>query len=352
MGIKKDKSDLGFPVYLSPENFQDQDLWLSLVNAYYSGGVKSAQFIELKKQVESTMVERFDKAKRQNKELIRLSDDEYHKSRNDLVEWLINYPWSIATIVIRKKVTVDKLWYHGVTRDEIIELQEDCLSAIVVPPAEINYVVDRGEEIREPSSRSVYHLLDIYDPSRGKNAPEERFDAFFIARIKEVVTQQITYHFYGHIPGSEKYPKALGLFLKKHKRYPKNNSELALDVGVSLKTIDKWERMNKAADSENVDEKEEFLIDPRYELDEDERERIEKKNLLIKVLQDPEFDDIDRQIFFELPRHENLKKVHVALQQKGCDITYDNVRTRLVRLRNKIVANKLIIKYNEDNESE
>ena len=177
MEIKKENSGLGLPVFLSPENFQDQDLWLRLVKTYYSEGVRGAQFLKLKNLVENIMVERFDKAKRQNEEFSTLANSEYLKSRNDLVEWLINYPWSIGRRVILKQVTINNLWHHNVSFEEIKELQEECLSAITVPPAEINYAVDRGKEVRKPSSRSVYHLLDLYEPTRGK------FDIYFMYHL-------------------------------------------------------------------------------------------------------------------------------------------------------------------------
>lgn len=131
-----------------PANFQYPEKWDMFVQSYLTRGTRSVDdYKEKMKEIEQILLDRFLKA--------RNGDDkeEELKSRNDLLEWLVAYEFSIARIRARK-----------ILKYQTQELGEDALMSVIVPIIDLTKKIREGKDL---SSNSLVKNLYLFDPDKG-----------------------------------------------------------------------------------------------------------------------------------------------------------------------------------------
>lgn len=224
---------------LMPENFLDKGLWKRFIDSFNNKKREPFKYMAIKMEVQTILLTRFLDARGKK-------NDEEVLSRNDLIEWLTMYPFSLAIIAVKKALK------------EIEDFQErklvgqDILLSTIIPDKKL---LDSGADESKLGSHSLVRALYLYQPRK-----ESSFDAYMTVYIGWSVEEAMKQHRH---PSADRdraiaYNKAVNNFRKENGRDPESDEELANHAKKHVNTIKRW---HDAA----------VIINPAENLDDDEK---------------------------------------------------------------------------------
>lgn len=187
-----------------PANFQNPEKWDLFVQSYRMRGTRPVdEYKEKMKEIEKILLDRFLKA--------RNGDDkeEELRSRNDLLEWLVAYDFSLARVKVRKVLQY---------KTEI--LREEALSSVIIPVIDLTKKIREGKDL---SSNSLAKALYFFDPDEGV-----RLDIYLADYINGAINAAIVDSIHpgqAREPG-KKYYLATTKFQQVYGREPNSDKEL------------------------------------------------------------------------------------------------------------------------------
>lgn len=227
-----------------PTNFQCPEKWDLFIQSYLKQSAKPEnEYLNKKKEIEQILLIRFLKS--------RNGDDkeEEIKSRNDLLEWLVAYDFSLARVWVNRLLGYIQTQYFG----------QDALMSTIIPVVDLTKNLGEGGEL---SSKSLVKALYKYQPPGN-------FDNYLIKYLRGAI-QEARREYY--VPGKareaqNKFNKALDNFWQKYGRDPHSLEELAGFCGKRIQTIKRWyvaysmKDMHHFDDQSNEDESESYMDD-------------------------------------------------------------------------------------------